>query len=339
MRKIAVLAVAILAAPALAGFTAGPYSGNSGGLVGSPDNTIVTFNYAGPDFLPVNFIFNGDLTKVLSGSYASEARVNVTAPNGDNFLSGQLTGITSFTGTIHIGPTTVAAPVWSPGFSALGNWTFEFYESYDDGPGADSTWANLTIQGREFVPPPPALYAFNMDTNPGWATQGQWAWGQPTGGGSHNRDPAAGFTGTNVYGYNLAGDYPNSMAREYLTTNALDFSGKTGVTLEFERWLGVESATYDHAGVEISNDGGLTWSSVWEHTGSALSENSWSLQSYDISAFADNQSNVLVRWAMGTTDSSVTYPGWNIDDVVFRGVPEPASLALLALGALLLRRR
>jgi hypothetical protein len=35
----------------------------------------------------------------------------------------------------------------------------------------------------------------------------------------------------------------------------------------------------------------------------------------DISAVADGQSTVYLRWAMGPTDDSNTYPGWNIDDV------------------------
>jgi hypothetical protein len=35
----------------------------------------------------------------------------------------------------------------------------------------------------------------------------------------------------------------------------------------------------------------------------------------DISGYADHQPTVYLRWVMGPTDGSVTYPGWNIDDV------------------------
>jgi hypothetical protein len=35
----------------------------------------------------------------------------------------------------------------------------------------------------------------------------------------------------------------------------------------------------------------------------------------DISAVADGQPTVYIRWTMGPTDAGVTYPGWNIDDV------------------------
>ena len=48
---------------------------------------------------------------------------------------------------------------------------------------------------------------------------------------------------------------------------------------------------------------------------------SWSNKSeYDISAVADGQSTVYVRWTMGTTDTFVAVLcGWNIDDVEIWG--------------------
>ncbi|MBN2134876.1 MAG: hypothetical protein JW737_04025 [Acidobacteria bacterium] len=162
------------------------------------------------------------------------------------------------------------------------------------------------------------VYYNNFDTNPGWSTQGQWAFGQPTGGGG--TDPVNGFTGANVYGYNLNGDYPNNLSStEYLTTTAIDCRGYSSVTLKFERWLGVETSTYDHASIEVSNDG-YNWLIVWQNPDSTIIDNTWMLQQFDISSVADNQPTVYIRWGMGTTDSSVTYCGWNIDDVQLTGI-------------------
>jgi hypothetical protein len=51
---------------------------------------------------------------------------------------------------------------------------------------------------------------FALDINPGWTTQGQWQFGPPMGMGglSHGYpDPNAAYTGQNVYGVNLNGDY------------------------------------------------------------------------------------------------------------------------------------
>ena len=178
------------------------------------------------------------------------------------------------------------------------------------------TWRRCPIT----VGGPQQVYSFPLDTDPGWAVQGQWAFGRPTGGGGSygSPDPTGGYTGGYVYGYNLAGDYANNMSRYYLTTTAIDFTDVTDVELRYYRWLGVESSTYDHAGVEVSNNG-TTWTSLWEHSGGALTAGSWIQDVFDISDVADNQATVYVRWAMGTTDVSVVYCGWNIDDVEFWG--------------------
>ncbi len=154
-------------------------------------------------------------------------------------------------------------------------------------------------------------YFWSLDTNPGWVTENQWAWGIPQGSGG---DPASGFTGQNVYGYNLAGTYPNNLPETNLTTSAIDCSLLTDVEVRFQRWLGIESSVWDHAYFRVSNDG-INWTTVWSHTGSTFQDSSWQAQTFDISAVADNQRTVYLRWVMGSTDSSVVYSGWNIDDI------------------------
>lgn len=167
---------------------------------------------------------------------------------------------------------------------------------------------------------PSAQYTWNMNSNPGWSTQGLWAWGTPTGsGGEHgNADPTSGHTGSNVYGYNLSGDYENNLTEKALTTGAIDCSELSEVTLKFWRWLGVEQPSYDHAYVEVSNNG-TSWTTVWENT-AGVEDGTWSQQSYDISAVADGQATVYIRWIMGTSDGSWVYCGWNIDDVEIWGL-------------------
>jgi hypothetical protein len=164
------------------------------------------------------------------------------------------------------------------------------------------------------------VYEFDMESNPGWTAQGQWAWGIPQG---QIGDPTAGYSGSNVYGYNLAGRYANNLPATYLTTSALDLSQVTGVQLQFRRWLRVEDSSFDHAAIEISNNG-VNWSTVWNHTTGNLFESAWSLQTYDLSAVADEHAQVYVRWNMGPTDSSGNFGGWNIDDVLILGQVEAA---------------
>ncbi|HZW08993.1 MAG TPA: GC-type dockerin domain-anchored protein [Phycisphaerales bacterium] len=173
---------------------------------------------------------------------------------------------------------------------------------------------------RLFVGVPEQVYAWTMDTNPGWSTEGQWAYGKPTGGGGEHglRDPTSGATGQNVCGYNLAGDYVNNMPEYDLTTTAIDCSGLSRTSLRFKRWLNVEQPAYDHAYIRISTDGS-TWHEVWSN-GAEITENSWRAVEHDISEWADGAETVYLRWTMGTTDSSWLYSGWNIDDVEIWGV-------------------
>ncbi len=181
--------------------------------------------------------------------------------------------------------------------------------------GGDSNIGFVTIQ----VGGPSAVYTWNMDTNPGWSMEGQWAWGVPTGGGTHNFDPTGGYTGDHVVGYNLEGDYVSEMPVYAATTTPIDCTDLTGTELKFWRWLGVESANYDHATIEASTDGS-TWTVIWDHTGVAISESIWTPHAFDLSDIADGQGNLQIRWLMGPTDGTVTYPGWNIDDVEIWGV-------------------
>jgi hypothetical protein len=168
---------------------------------------------------------------------------------------------------------------------------------------------------------PQVVYEWNMNANPGWTTQGQWAWGQPTGGGGQygGPDPTGGHTGTNVYGYNLSGDYVNYLSETHLTTTAIDCTGVSAVTLKYWRWLGVERNTYDHAYVRASANG-TSWTTIWENPDTETADSSWVLQEFDISAIADDRPTVYLRWTMGTTDVGWRYCGWNIDDVEIWGL-------------------
>jgi len=176
---------------------------------------------------------------------------------------------------------------------------------------------DTTREFKLFVGDPTVRYQWTLDTDPGWTTEGDWAFGQPTGGGGEygEPDPTGGYTGTNVYGYNLSGDYPNYLDETHLTSEAIDCSDLSGVSLRFQRWLGVEQAEYDHAYVRVSTDG-TNWTTVWENeVDVTISDDSWTPVEIDISSVADDHDTVYLRWTMGETDGGWRYCGWNIDDV------------------------
>ncbi len=154
-------------------------------------------------------------------------------------------------------------------------------------------------------------YFWPLDSDPGWTCESDWEWGVPQG---NSGDPTSGYTGQNVYGYNLAGSYANNMQEQNLTSGPIDCSALANVEVRFMRWLGVESSSYDHAAFQVSNDNSA-WHDIWSHSGSSFTDTDWTPQNFDISTYADGEATVYLRWVMGSSDSSVTYCGWNIDDI------------------------
>ena len=179
----------------------------------------------------------------------------------------------------------------------------------------DFSFADFTIA------PSPFYYA-TMDTNPGWTLGTGWAYGAPTGAGQDlngNLDPTSGFNGPNVIGYQLTGDYEvNISATRWVTTQAINCSARKNVKLSFQRWLGVERSTYDHAYIQVSKNG-TAWTSVWSNPSTETDDGAWTYCQYDISAVADGQATVYIRWGLGTTDDIANFCGWNIDEVALDG--------------------
>ncbi|MBN1433688.1 T9SS type A sorting domain-containing protein [Candidatus Fermentibacterales bacterium] len=175
------------------------------------------------------------------------------------------------------------------------------------------------------------FYQADMSEDPGWEYEGNWAWGEPLGlGGEHGHpDPAEGFSGEPVMGYDLAGDYENNMPPLCATTGALDCRGRHDVRLEFRRWLGVQESGFDEASIEISTNR-KNWETVWHNGGyPATTDSCWLLVSYDISELADDQPEVYLRWVMGPSNDGWVYCGWNVDDVVLYGLEEKGTGGVL----------
>ena len=171
----------------------------------------------------------------------------------------------------------------------------------------------------------PGIYFFSLNTDPGWAHQGEWAFGQPTGqgGGSFGfPDPAGGFTGTNVFGVNLNGDYSTAPGGPYyLTAGPLNFTGVQNVTLQFERWLNSDIPPYAYDDVSVSSDG-TNWTTVFDNSAGVITDSAWTNCSYSLSPYADNQPSVYVRWGYQITDGAFPYSGWNLDDIAFLGASQ-----------------
>lgn len=148
-----------------------------------------------------------------------------------------------------------------------------------------------------------------------------WEWGDPV------SWPADCASGTNCWGTNLDGNYSAS-ANTVLTSPVIDLSGETGTLLAFwsQAWH-IESSSWDHGYAEVSIDGG-PWQVMWEHVGSTV-QVGWTDFSYDVSAAAG--SDVQFRFRL-TSDTSVQYNGYYIDDVAIASAGCLPKLGGLAVG-------
>ncbi len=95
-----------------------------------------------------------------------------------------------------------------------------------------------------------------------------------------------------------------------LRTPLLDFTGIPSVTLQF-KYDFHEYSGNEVADVDVSNDGGSTWTNVWQRTGA--DDRGPKTATIDISSIAGNHSNVMVRFHYYNANWDWY---WEVDDVV-----------------------
>jgi len=153
--------------------------------------------------------------------------------------------------------------------------------------------------------------------NGGFTTSGttSWAWGVigPYTGTRPDFPPGA-HSGLRGWATNLTGDYNNS-EDGYVTSPPIDLSDALAfpgyeLWLSWWQWLRSE-ANYDYASVEVRG-GSIPWTIVYPEVSGPI-DLVWTQHSVDISSFA-GVNDFQVRFHF-RTDSSVTYPGWYIDDI------------------------
>lgn len=164
-----------------------------------------------------------------------------------------------------------------------------------------------------------------LESDPGWAGQSVWTWGQP---GGKNK-PHGGYTGLNAYAYDLHEDYRNNLkTTEYLTSPVFDASRHRNLTLHFVRWLTIERGLSDQASVEVSTNG-TDWTRVWVNpVETSLNTKEWVPQTVALPSWTDGSPTLQIRWGMGPTDTSRTAGGWVLDDIELFGDPIPQALSI-----------
>jgi len=185
---------------------------------------------------------------------------------------------------------------------------------------------------------PAVLFSDDFSTDQGWSGYGgpaEWMRAAAAGGSGHDThgggDPQTDHSpGDDNFclGNDLTatdGDYePQITSTQWIVSPEIDCGDYTHVTLEFQRWLGVERNLYDHAYLEGFD--GENWHTIWENDAVTLDENTWNDFQYDVSALADGNPAFRIRFGLGPTDSGWEYCGWNIDDLEVRGFPAAGTL-------------
>ncbi len=161
-----------------------------------------------------------------------------------------------------------------------------------------------------------------------WAGPSSWQWGAPTSG------PGGAYSGVNVWGTNLAGDYSNS-ADWSLVTPTFSVTSPSP-TLSYWHWYDIEGY-WDGYNVKMSKDGGATWQII-DPTGGypyssvsswnagipgepafSGSSSGWEQVTFDLTGLVSPGDQVMFRFHFGS-DGSVTYPGVYVDDVTVCGM-------------------
>ncbi|MCK4359365.1 MAG: choice-of-anchor J domain-containing protein, partial [Candidatus Cloacimonetes bacterium] len=152
-----------------------------------------------------------------------------------------------------------------------------------------------------------------------WTTSGSWEIGAPTSG------PNSGYESTNCAATNLNGSYSN-YADDWLISTTISLGTATEIKLYFWEWFSIESG-YDYGRVKISTDGGSIWTEVSSRSGSS----NWRETMIDLTTYQNESIQLAFHF---TSDYSVTYSGWYIDDIcVELEEPEPLTATMISLNS------
>ena len=186
---------------------------------------------------------------------------------------------------------------------------------------------------------------------------GASGWTTPGGIGANTWALGAGVSGTPHSGsFVYHADDVNTVSEQFLVSPAVALpTGQNPVTLKFWNYQEMEdggASCYDGGLLEVSTNGGGSWTQVPD--GDLLTDpydgpidsgfsnpragdlawcgdpQPWLNSIVDVSAYAGQ--TVQFRWVMAT-DSSVSHPGWDVDDVLVQSCVVPTAVTLSSVDA------
>jgi hypothetical protein len=164
----------------------------------------------------------------------------------------------------------------------------------------------------------------------GWQLGPTWQIGSATAstcGGSTGNDPATDHTSTSdngIAGVVIGGCYSTSTTMSTascLTSPNIDASSASSLYLSFWRHLHTDYPNYVSTTVDVSSNGGTSWSNIYAvQAGVGVNDSQWNYQQYTVTSYKSSTFRVRFCYQV-TSTGAFTRGGWNIDDVVVSSSP------------------
>ena len=277
---------------------------------------------------------NGLFTDVGATATAGQAQMDLTL---DDEAAWPI-GIWTIMKGVSVQPELAYRLWWFDGEDAGGTWTLELYDDTNNVNGGTLTGWSITV-----CEPAPVtcagvvatLYSQDFEAGTGGFTHSgaadSWARGLPSGASA----PVLGCgSGANCWKTNLTGTYSASSNCDLLSP-PIDLSTVTApVVVSWTQAYQSESATYDYPSALVRNVGGANPRTLFQFLDATMSHSvgtasttiqesaGWGQFGADISSYAGG--SVELKFNM-TSDSSVNYSGYAIDDVRVTGCCTVAS--------------
>ena len=178
------------------------------------------------------------------------------------------------------------------------NTVYYFALKVADNAGNSSGLSNVTSSTTKM---PTTVFTDDMEQGTTqWTAQSPW-----------EQTVESAHSGTICWTDSPYGNYSNNSTIN-LTTRSIDLTNLSSASLEFWQKYDLESG-YDYGYVEITSDGGTTWTQLKSNTGTL---STWTKVKLDLSACAGK--TVKLRFKL-TADNDTTSDGWYIDDVSVYG--------------------
>lgn len=162
---------------------------------------------------------------------------------------------------------------------------------------------------------------FQFGSTEGWTVSGLWHWISSSRNGNGRGNPcwiSYSPHGAFWYGQDVSCDYyTGDTTAGNLTSPLISLAGFTRAQLRFRTWWNIEiqePCCYDVRSVQVSTDGGSTWTTLGNLPG-VSSSGGWVLAVTSLNAYVGQ--TVQIRFRFNSVDSNYnTHQGWYVDDVV-----------------------